>query len=128
VCSGYHQKCHVPAIPDEVLDPSEEWVCTYCEQEIPCPYVVNQDEVVSVLYTSPERKRSKVSNNEEEEESLKQKKRKLAALSPPRCSNGSVSAGDMKVCLPLPGCMCLHAYVCAFKHTGACTDTCVSDN
>jgi hypothetical protein len=90
----YHQKCHVPAIPDEVLDPSEEWVCTYCEQEIPCPYVVNQDEVVSVLYTSPERKRSKVSNNEEEEESLKQKKRKLAALSPPRCSNGSVSAGD----------------------------------
>ena len=65
MCSGYHQKCHVPAIPDEVLDPSEEWVCTYCEQDIPCPYVVNQDEVVSVLYTSPERKRSKVSNNEE---------------------------------------------------------------
>ena len=65
VCSAYHQKCHVPTIPDEVLDPNEEWICTYCEQGIACPYVVNQEEVVSVLYTSPQRKRTKSFKSEE---------------------------------------------------------------
>ena len=65
ICLAYHQKCHVPTIPDEVLDPNEEWICTYCEQGIACPYVVNQEEVVSVLYTSPQRKRTKFFKSEE---------------------------------------------------------------